>query len=216
MPEEGENKMSKPQIYVERTLAVIKPDAVHHADEIEDVITRSGFSVLQKRKVQLTPEQSSEFYAEHFGKMFFPSLITYMSSGPVVALVLAKDQAISSWRELIGPTNSLIAKQTHPDCLRAKYGTDDQQNALHGSDSFTTAEKEIRFFFPDSIVEPIPIGEAAKSYLARTVNPTVLKGLTELCKKKPNDPITWLANWLLENNPNKPKVGGGNYKVEES
>ncbi|PAA87565.1 hypothetical protein BOX15_Mlig026811g3 [Macrostomum lignano] len=213
MPEEAET-MPKPHIYVERTLAVIKPDAVHHADEIEDIITQNGFSVLHKRKVQLTPEQASELYSEHFGKMFFPSLITYMSSGPIVALVIAKDKAISSWRELIGPTNALIAKQSHPDSLRAKYGTDDQQNALHGSDSFTSAEKEIRFFFPDSIVEPISIGDSAKSYLARHVNPTVLKGLTELCKKKPNDPIVWLSNWLLENNPNKPKVGG-NYSVEE-
>ncbi|XP_011449580.1 nucleoside diphosphate kinase homolog 5-like [Crassostrea angulata] len=198
--------MDAPQIYVERTLAIVKPDAIHKSEEIEDIILRSGFAILQKRRVHLTPEQASDFYAEHYGKMFFPSLVAYMSSGPVLAIVIARDQAISYWRELIGPTNALKARQTHPDCLRAVYGTDDQRNALHGSDSFSSSEKEIRFFFPDSVIEPVPVGQAAKDYLAKSVNPCLLKGLTELCKQKPIDPVIWLADWLLENNPNKPKV----------
>ncbi|XP_060076115.1 nucleoside diphosphate kinase homolog 5-like [Ylistrum balloti] len=198
--------MSPPHIYVERSLAIIKPDAVQKAEEIEDIILRSGFAILQKRRVHLTPEQASDFYAEHYGKLFFPSLVAYMSHGPIIALVISRDNAISYWRELIGPTNTLKARQTHPDCLRSIYGTDDQRNALHGSDSFTTSEREIRFFFPDSIVEPVPVGQAAKDYLAKAVNPTLLKGLTELCKQKPIDPVIWLADWLLENNPNKPCV----------
>jgi len=200
-------KMEAPQIFVERTLAIIKPDALHKAEEIEDIILRSGFTILQKRRVHLTPEQASDFYAEHYGKLFFPSLVAYMSSGPVLAMVLAKEKAIPYWRELIGPTNTLKARQTHPDCLRSIYGTDDQRNGLHGSDSYASAEREIRFFFPDSIVEPIASGQAAKDYLAKTVNPTLLKGLTQLSKEKPQDPVIWLADWLLENNPNKPQVG---------
>lgn len=63
----------------------------------------------------MTPEQASDFYAEHFGKFAFTSLVAYMSSGPIIALVISRDQAISYWKELIGPTNSLKAKQTHPD-----------------------------------------------------------------------------------------------------
>ena len=70
---------------------------------------------LQKRRVQLTPEQASDFYAEHFGKLFFPSLVSYMAYGPIVVLVLARKEAISYWRELIGPTNTEKARQTHPD-----------------------------------------------------------------------------------------------------
>jgi len=128
--------MEAPHIYVERTLAIIKPDALHKAEEIIDIILRSGFSVLQQRRVHLTPEQASDFYAEHYGKLFFPSLVAYMSSGPIIVLMIAKDSAISYWRELIGPTNTIKARQTHPECLRALYGTDDQRNALHGSDSF--------------------------------------------------------------------------------
>lgn len=198
--------MPTPQIFVEQTLAIIKPDAVYKADEIEDIILRSGFSILQKRRVHLTPEQASDFYVEHYGKLFFPSLVAYMSSGPVIALVLAKEKAVSYWRELIGPTNTAKARETHPDCLRAIYGSDEQRNGLHGSDAYSSAAREIRFFFPDRVVEPIPVGQASKDYLAHAVNPTLLKGLTQLCKEKPRDPVIWLADWLLQNNPNKPKV----------
>ena|SRR6218665_1080778 len=70
---------------------------------------------FQRRRVQLTPEQASDFYAEHFGKLFFPSLVAYMSSGPIVALMLARQDAVAYWRELIGPTNAVRARETHPD-----------------------------------------------------------------------------------------------------
>ncbi|KPP74946.1 hypothetical protein Z043_105851 [Scleropages formosus] len=193
-------------IHVERTLALLKPDAVHKADEIEDIILRSGFMILQKRMLQLSPEQCSDFYAEQYGTLFFPSLIVFMSSGPIVALVLAREQAIDSFKALIGPVNPTIAKETHPNSLRAIYGTSDLRNALHGSDNFSAAEREIKFIFPNCIIEPVPIGEAAKDYLNRFVNPTLLRGLTELCSTKPADPITWLADWLTANNPNKPKI----------
>ncbi|XP_072165601.1 nucleoside diphosphate kinase homolog 5-like [Diadema setosum] len=210
-----ENRMMEPpQIYVERTLAIVKPDAIDKAEEIEEIILQSGFTILQKRRVHLTPEQMSDFYAEHFGKMFFPSLVAYMSSGPIIAMVLARENAIGYWRELCGPTNSIKARETHPDSIRAMYGVDDQQNAVHGSDGYHSAEREIRFMFPDSVIEPIPAGQAAKDYLAKVVNPTLLKGLTELCKKKPKDPVIWLADWLLVNNPNKPTVNEP-YVVEE-
>ena len=69
----------------------------------------------QKRRVHLTPEQTSDFYAEHYGKLFFPSLVAYMSSGPVIAMVLARENAIAYWRELVGPTNAIKARETHPD-----------------------------------------------------------------------------------------------------
>ncbi|PIK61874.1 putative nucleoside diphosphate kinase-like 5 [Apostichopus japonicus] len=215
------NMMQPPQIYVERTLAMVKPDAIHKAENIEEIILRSGFTILSKRRIHLTPEQASDFYAEHYGKMFFPSLVAYMSSGPIIVMVLAKENAIPYWRELCGPTNSMKARETHPDSLlchvqyQALYGVDDQRNAVHGSDGIVNAEREIRFMFNDSIVEPIPVKQAAKDYLERAVNITLLAGLTELCKKKPEDPVKWLADWLIANNPNKPTIND-NYKVEES
>ncbi|XP_064528236.1 nucleoside diphosphate kinase homolog 5 isoform X4 [Pseudopipra pipra] len=106
--------MPEPQIYVEKTLAIIKPDVIHKEEEIEDIILRSGFTIVQKRRLQLSPEQCSNFYADQFGKVFFPNLTAYMSSGPLVAMVLARHCAISHWKELLGPSNSLRARITHP------------------------------------------------------------------------------------------------------
>ncbi|CAF0802155.1 unnamed protein product [Adineta steineri] len=197
---------NKSGIFVERTLALIKPDAVNKAIDIETVILNQGFTILQKRRIILTAEQCSDFYSEHYGKKFFPSLVAFMTSAPLVAMVLAKENAIQQWRELIGPTNSDVAKETNPDSIRALFGTNEQKNAVHGSDSAVSAEREIRFFFPNCIVEPIPVGQPAKDYLEQNVNKTLMKALTALCKEKPKDPVLWLADKLMEINPYKPKL----------
>ncbi|KAH8865481.1 Nucleoside diphosphate kinase 5 isoform 2 [Schistosoma japonicum] len=199
-------KENLPYIHNERTLSIIKPDIIHYADKIEEFILGKGFSIIQKRHVHLTPEQASEFYAEHYGKISFPTIVSYISSGPIEVLIIARENAISIWRELLGPQNVLKAKVIAPESLRAVYGTDDQQNGLHGSDSFTSAEREIRFFFPNTVVLPIPVRLAVKDYLAKNVNPTLLKALTEMCKEKPKDTVLWLSDWLLKNNPNKPHL----------
>ncbi len=104
-------------------------------------------------------------------------------------MVLAKSDAIQEWRDLIGPTNSSRAREEAPHTLRARYGHDNTKNALHGSDHFYTAEKEIRFMFPQTITEPVYNGQLATDYLQKMVNPVLLNGLTELCKKKPPDPV---------------------------
>ncbi|XP_066053377.1 nucleoside diphosphate kinase homolog 5 isoform X1 [Chamaea fasciata] len=166
-------------------------------------------SPFQKRKLQLSPEQCSNFYAEQFGKVFFPNLTAYMSSGPIVAMILARNCAVSYWKELLGPSNSLRARITHAHSLRALYGTDELRNGLHGSLTISSAEKEIRFIFPEAILEPIPTGQRARDYLNLYVKPTLLAGLTALCKEKPADPMIWLADWLMEHNPNKPKLRYG-------
>lgn len=198
----------------ERTLAVIKPDAEKFSKEVEQLVKDEGFAILQQRRVLLTPEQASDFYEEHLDKPFFLDLIAYMTSGPVVAYALSKPNAVQEWRTMIGPTNVSVAKAEAPDSLRARFGTDDNRNGFHGSDSLESSEREIRFFFPSAIVEPVMSGQAAKDYLALTVNPTLLKGLTQLCKHKPADPIIWLADWLLVNNPNKPVVEDFSPQVE--
>jgi len=203
-------------IHVEQTLALIKPDAIERADEIEEIILNHGFMILQKRRIQLTPEQTSEFYSEHYGKMFFPSLVAFMSSGEILALVLTRKDAIDYWRNVIGPTHTSKARDEAPESIRALFGTDNQRNAVHGSDSADSATREIHFFFPNAIIEPIASSQETKDYLSRTVNATLLKGLTELCKSKPADPILWLSDWLADNNPNKPRITEpGQYSVDE-
>ncbi|XP_015256116.1 PREDICTED: nucleoside diphosphate kinase homolog 5-like [Cyprinodon variegatus] len=200
------DQTSEQRIYVERTLAIIKPDAVQKSEEIEDVILRSGFIILQKKRLQLSPEQCSEFYAHQYGTFFFPSLTAFMSSGPIVAMILARDNAIAHWKSIIGPDNISKTRQTHPECLRAKYGTSDLQNALHGSDSFLTAVREIQFMFPNTVNEPLSTIEETEEYLSRNVIPVLHRGLTELCKEKPSKPCIWLADWLLKNDPNQPQI----------
>uniref|UniRef100_A0A3P8TJ90 Nucleoside diphosphate kinase B n=1 Tax=Amphiprion percula TaxID=161767 RepID=A0A3P8TJ90_AMPPE len=200
---------SHPRIYVERTLAIIKPDAIHRAEEIEYTILKTGFIILQKRNVQLSPEQCSDFYADQYGKLFFPNLTAFMSSGPIMALTLARDNAVAHWKSIIGPASSTKARETHPECLRAKYGTSDLKNALHGSESFHAAVREIKFMFPNSVIEPFPSRESTEEYLSRYVNPVLQCGLTELCKEKPLNPCIWLADWLIKNNPNSPQIYDG-------
>ncbi|KAM6923984.1 nucleoside diphosphate kinase homolog 5 [Xenentodon cancila] len=196
----------KYRIHVERTLAIVKPDAVHKAKEIEDVILRSGFTILQRRRLQLSPEQCSDFYADKYGKLFFPSLTAFMSSGPVVVLMLARENAIARWKSIIGPANITTARETQPECLRAQYGSSDLKNALHGSESFHAAVREIEFMFPNCVIEPFASRETTEEYLGKCVNPILLRGLTQLCKEKPLNPCIWLADWLKKNDPNQPQI----------
>ncbi|CAM1312961.1 NME5 (predicted) [Pycnogonum litorale] len=190
-------------LQMERTLALIKPDAFDRADEIERIIVDEGFAILQKKKLKLTKGQAQEFYQEHVKRPFFDGLVEYMTSGYIVALILARENAIKHWRDVIGPTKTSLAKETAPNSIRAEFGADDSMNAVHGSDAMESAEREIHFFFPDTTLEASLNGQAAKDYLADHVNPTLLEGLTVLCKEKPDDPIIWLADWLFANNPKK-------------
>ncbi|VDN10598.1 unnamed protein product [Dibothriocephalus latus] len=90
-----------PQICVERTLAIIKPDAIDQEDEIEEIIMRHGFTITQKRKVRLSPEQATEFFATQVGQPNFPTLVQYMSSGRITVFVLAKVNAVADWKDIV-------------------------------------------------------------------------------------------------------------------
>ncbi|KAJ3330187.1 Thioredoxin domain-containing protein 3 [Blyttiomyces sp. JEL0837] len=155
---------------VQRTLALIKPDA--YPAKKEDIVHRikeAGFNIVAEKEVEMSKEMAQQFYREHEGKGFYEDLTNWMSSAPIYALVLEKDHAITAWRELAGPTNSNKAREEKPDSIRAIYGTDGSQNAVHGSDSPNSAEREIKIIFGDleptmtrrhSILRPIaePIG----------------------------------------------------------
>lgn len=109
-------------------------------------------------------------------------------SDDIIVMVLAKSDAVQEWRNLLGHPNPARAREETPNSLRARYGHDQTRNALHGSDHYHTAEKEIRFMFPQTITEPIYSGILARDYLNKYVNPVLVKGLTQLCKEKPLDP----------------------------
>lgn len=197
---------------IEKTLALIKPDAVKagKADEIKQLIELHGFTIVAQQKLQLTRARAEEFYGEHYGKPFFNNLVSFMTSGPVWAIVLAKPDAIKQWRGLMGPTNCFKAREEAPRSLRALYGTDGTQNATHGSDSPASAAREIKFFFPGLVLEPVMDAVAAKVYIAEKLQPALSRALTALAREKPSadkfEAITFLSTYLLSNNPNKPRI----------
>ncbi|KAI8867821.1 cytosolic nucleoside diphosphate kinase, partial [Ramicandelaber brevisporus] len=133
----------------ESTFAMIKPDAVSagYVDAILAKISARGYSIDNMHTINLSKKQAGQFYAEHAERSFFGELVDFITSGPVVALKLSGRDAIAGWREMIGPTNHESALNTRPNSIRALYGASTQSNAVHGSDSTASAEREIAFFF---------------------------------------------------------------------
>ncbi|KAL3528572.1 hypothetical protein ACH5RR_007894 [Cinchona calisaya] len=141
-----------PSVEMESTFAMIKPDGVsgNYTRDIKKIISDSGFGIIEEVMVQLDEDTVKNFYAEHSSRSFFPRLVQYMTSGPVLIMVLDKANAVADWRVLIGPTDAETAKVTHPHSIRAMCGLNLQRNCVHGSDSPQSAVREIAFFFKKS------------------------------------------------------------------
>lgn len=134
----------------ERTLAMIKPDAVNKMGDILQMINDANLILTKAKMTKLTWKQAADFYTEHQTKSFFNNLLQFMTSGPVVAMELMGDEAVSVWRRILGPTDSGVARKEAPPSLRAQFGTDGTRNAGHGSDSLASAARELEFFFPST------------------------------------------------------------------
>jgi nucleoside-diphosphate kinase len=136
---------------MERTLAIIKPDAVAagHAGKILDRILQEGFQVRAMKLVRLTRAEAEGFYAVHRGRPFFDELTAFMASAPCIPLVLEREDAVAKWREVIGATNPAQAAE---DTLRKRFARSVGENALHGSDSPENGLSESRYFFPEHVV----------------------------------------------------------------
>ena len=130
------------------TLTMIKPDAFASCDSILHRITFEGYRVVGMKATVLTTEQAEEFYAVHKSKDFYPDLIKFMTSGPILAIALEKSNAVEDFRSLIGDTDP---KEAKPGTIRSIYGKAVSSNAIHGSDSDENAINEISFFFPELI-----------------------------------------------------------------
>lgn len=132
---------------VEKTLAIIKPDAMAAGfdDAIIEHIKKNGFTIIKQEVKSLSQQEAEGFYAEHKERPFFPELVTFMTSGPVTILVLEKEGAIKAWRDLMGATNPAEAAE---GTIRKMFGASKGENATHGSDSVTSAAREIKYFFP--------------------------------------------------------------------
>ena len=133
---------------VEQTLSIIKPDAVERnlENEIKEIFKNNRFNILKEKKIQITKSEAEQFYKVHETKPFYNDLCTYLSSGPIVVMVLEKDDALLSNRKLMGATNP---KDAEEGTIRKKYGISIDKNSVHGSDSVENAKIEIDFFFKD-------------------------------------------------------------------
>ncbi|XP_035208926.1 nucleoside diphosphate kinase homolog 5-like [Stegodyphus dumicola] len=247
-PNENQNRVISlgddlPPPEFERTLLLIKPNAISKAKAIESIVKKEKFFVLHRRRMYLKPTQARDFYirarededAKRYYELYqelieadkarnprykmpvitiedveepiptsdVEEFVDFMTSGPVEILVLGGRGAVAKLVRLMGPEDPRVAREIMPDSIRAKFGGESiLRNAVHGSETHTQAEKEIRFFFPEAKFDTESKLGASGEYLSKTVNPILLKGLIQLCRQKPDNPLVWLADWLLANNPN--------------
>ena len=133
---------------LEQTLSIIKPDAVERNLDIEikEMFKNNGFSILKEKKIKIAKSEAEQFYKVHETKPFYNDLCAYLSSGPIVVMILEKDNAVLANRELMGATNPKDAKD---GTIRKSYGISIDKNSVHGSDSIQNAKIEINFFFKD-------------------------------------------------------------------
>ena len=131
---------------LEKTLSIIKPDAVERnlENEIKEMFKKNGFKIVNEKKIQIEKIEAEQFYKVHETKPFYNELCSYLSSGPIVVMVLEKENAVLDNRKLMGATNP---KEAENGTIREKYGISIDKNSVHGSDSLENAATEINFFF---------------------------------------------------------------------
>lgn len=196
--------ISKP---IQRTLVILKPDALSlgSAEVILSMIEdQPGMTILQHQIVELNVEQVREF-----APLESDAVIEFLASGPIMALVVMGPGVVSEFQLLAGdpdPGKALMHPDNSPATIRAMFGTDPVRNAVYCSDTEAGARRDIKFFFPDMVIEPLPEILDVQRFLSQSVYPALIEALTQLCKSKPADPKLWLGNWLIDNNPTKPTV----------
>ncbi|XP_074658553.1 nucleoside diphosphate kinase homolog 7-like isoform X2 [Tubulanus polymorphus] len=141
------DKYTQNKLETNSTLGLIKPDATAKMGQILDRIADSGLLLTKLKMCHLSRSEAAEFYAEHNSKPFFNELLHYMTSAPIVALGLMGHDSINKWRDMLGPTDSTVARKEKPTSIRAEFGTDKGHNAAHGSLTNDDAIREFEFFF---------------------------------------------------------------------
>jgi len=131
---------------MEQTLSIIKPDAVERnlAEEIKNIFIKNNLNIKESKKIHISKDEASEFYKVHQSKPFYNDLCSYLSSGPIIVMILEGENAVLANRKLMGSTNPRDAEQ---NTIRSLYGISIDKNSVHGSDSIENAKKEIEFFF---------------------------------------------------------------------
>ena len=133
---------------LEKTLSIIKPDAVERnlVDEIKNIFVKNNFNIRESKKIHITKDEAAEFYSVHQSKPFYNDLCAYLSSGPIIVMILEGENAVLANRKLMGATNP---KEAEENTIRKLFGISIDKNSVHGSDSVENANKAIEFFFKD-------------------------------------------------------------------
>tara|TARA_A100001015_G_C14524715_1_gene531757 strand:- start:45 stop:461 length:417 start_codon:yes stop_codon:yes gene_type:complete len=133
---------------MEQTLSIIKPDAVERnlVEEIKNIFTKNNLIIKDSKKIKISKDEAAEFYKVHQSKPFYNDLCAYLSSGPIVVIILEGENSVLANRKLMGATNP---KEAEENTIRKLYGISIDKNSVHGSDSVENAKKEIEFFFKD-------------------------------------------------------------------
>ena len=133
---------------IEQTLSIIKPDAVERnlIEDIKKIFTKNNLAIRESKKIHITKDEAAEFYKVHQSKPFYNDLCSYLSSGPIVVMILEGENAVASYRKVMGATNP---KDAEDNTIRKLFGISIDKNSVHGSDSLENAKIEIDFFFKD-------------------------------------------------------------------
>lgn len=221
---------SMPPEMVLHTYAMIKPGYEDCWGKVIQRIIDEGLEIVQMKMMEFDDSLAEKFYAEHIGTSFYPALLAYITSGPIVAIELSGFDAIQKWRQIIGPTQKELAVEKAPNSLRALYARNTTENLCHGSDSIDSAVRELTLIFGSAPEYMIPKLDPAEfddetlqemdkleelamenkekpshsdlkqQYLDATVMPLVLEGISWIMKERPLDPVEHLAMFLLKNN----------------
>ena len=135
---------------LEQTLSIIKPDAVERnlTEEIKNIFVKNKLNIKDSKKIHITKDEAAEFYKVHQSKPFYNDLCSYLSSGPIIVMILEGENAVLANRKLMGTTNP---KEADENTIRKLYGISIDKNSVHGSDSIDNAKSEIKFFFKNQI-----------------------------------------------------------------
>ena len=185
---------------MEETVCIVKPDAVLAGltDRVLGAAEEDGFYIVRKAEKRLTPARARAFYAHLEGTNLFRPACEFLSSGPVVCAVLSKVNAVSQWKQRVGPTDPVVAREVDPSSIRAQLGVDTLRNVVHASSSVIDAAREKQFLFPTGPLR----GLVPKEYLLETlVMPGLVEALGELYVAQPKDAYAWMSHWFATNDP---------------
>ncbi|KAH6586463.1 hypothetical protein BASA50_000418 [Batrachochytrium salamandrivorans] len=175
---------------MERTVVLLKPSAVPRAENIIRHLKHAGYKIIQSRSVHLSEEQATDLFQEDLDTPNFTKHISYLTSGPVIAMLVQKHHLFEEISSFIDSERSDIDPSLDPNSLREMYGKDILHNAIHYSENELIAKREIHFFFPENYIDPISSISNTTLFLESSIYPTLLQGMAELCKAKPESPAS--------------------------